>query len=255
MTIFWISLLSVVVILILVLTLLIWRRTNSILYEVKENLKIIEQISVHKLPEVTKQAQYLSLLEHKLQLNMPLPPTRGFAASPDILHVIAGTVLGEKPKICVEFGSGVSTVVTARCLQLNGFGKLYSFDHDAEWIQKTRDMLHQYDLQAYVEIFHAPVEPILINGVNTQWYRTADIPEKGIDFFVIDGPPMRIAPQARLPALHVLAQRLSAQTIGYLDDSDRPDEQIALANWQQAFPDIKQTNCFYEKGATRLERQ
>ena len=68
------------------------------------------------------QIHALLALERRLALSQPLPPMRGWAGSPDFLLVIANEVLARKPKLIVECSSGVSTIVIARCLELNGGG-------------------------------------------------------------------------------------------------------------------------------------
>lgn len=190
-----------------------------------------------------------------MALDRPLPATRGFAASPDFLYAIASAVRETSPETCVEFGSGVSTLVTARCLQMQGKGKLLSFDHDETLAQATRDMLNRYGLADYARVINAPIEPITIAGRTTRWYRVREIPESGIDFFVIDGPPGSTGPSARLPALHVLAARLSCGAVGFLDDANRPSEQAALADWKTAFPEIGQSWLYFEKGGVRFDRK
>jgi predicted O-methyltransferase YrrM len=252
---YWLILLGLSGVALFAMLAMIWRRVDGILRELKQTHAVVDRIAVHHLPEVTKQVQYIALLEHELALDRPLPPTRGFAASPDFLHGVASAVLEARPEICVEFGSGVSTLVTARCLQKNGKGKLFSFDHDKAWAQTTRDMLKHYGLADYAQVIDAPIEPITTAGRDTRWYRTSDIPESGIDFFVIDGPPMSTGPAARLPALHVLAPRLSPGAVGFLDDASRASEQAALADWKQAFPEIAQSWCYFEKGGVRFDRK
>lgn len=73
------------------------------------------------------QIQALWALERKLGLPDALPPMRGWAGSPDFLLAAAEEALYLKPKTVMECSSGVSTVVMARCLQMNGVGHVYSW--------------------------------------------------------------------------------------------------------------------------------
>src|SRR5690242_20570642 len=66
-----------------------------------------------------RQVEALAGIFLELGITHSLPPTRGWAASPDFLREIAVHVLHARPGVIVECGSGVSTVVLARCLQKN----------------------------------------------------------------------------------------------------------------------------------------
>lgn len=108
---------------------------------------------------VTQQPEHL---DHLLQtLDWPrgiLPPTRGWAASPDFLNQVAERVLKEKPNTVVELGSGVSSLVIGRCLQLNGEGKLFSFDHSDQFGTLTRQRIAANNLADWVNVIHAPLK-------------------------------------------------------------------------------------------------
>ena len=54
----------------------------------------------------------------------PLPPTRGWAASPDMLREILVHVLSERPGLVVEASSGTSTLVIAYALERQGNGRV-----------------------------------------------------------------------------------------------------------------------------------
>ncbi len=42
------------------------------------------------------------------------------AASPDFFKLLVETILSEKPKLVVELGSGISTILTGKALEKNG---------------------------------------------------------------------------------------------------------------------------------------
>lgn len=86
--------------------------------------------------------EHLDYLYRLLKLERGwLPPTRGFAASPDMLVMLAEHILTHKPQHIVELGSGVSTLVIARCLQMNGSGHLISIDQDDKHMAITQKRL------------------------------------------------------------------------------------------------------------------
>lgn len=75
-----------------------------------------------------RQLQALNALERRLGLPDPLRLMRGWAGSPDFLLCLANKLLAILPLKVMECSSGVSTVVAARCMQLNGHGHVYSPD-------------------------------------------------------------------------------------------------------------------------------
>ena len=80
-----------------------------------------------------------------------MPPTRGVAASPDFLLCIADHLRTAKPDIVAECGAGVTTLVIARCLQLNGYGKLFSIESDEGQARLARERLRERDLTGFAQ--------------------------------------------------------------------------------------------------------
>ncbi len=98
------------------------------------------------------QAAYLDNLLRVLAVEPGwLPPTRGIAASPDFLLCIADHLRTAKPDVVAECGAGVTTLVIARCLQLNGYGKLFSIENDAGQARLARERVHERGLAGFVQ--------------------------------------------------------------------------------------------------------
>ena len=81
----------------------------------------------------TRQIEAFIQLNSLLKFTASLPATRGWAASPDLLLSISQLVKEQKPKLVVELGSGVSTLVVAK----SGAKKVISFDGDADYAEQT----------------------------------------------------------------------------------------------------------------------
>jgi hypothetical protein len=77
-----------------------------------------------------RQIEALIGIYEETQINRALPPTRGWAASPDFLRNLCISVAEEKPKTIVECSSGISTLIAAACLKRQGSGHVYSLEHD-----------------------------------------------------------------------------------------------------------------------------
>ncbi|MFM1968610.1 MAG: hypothetical protein RL590_1467, partial [Actinomycetota bacterium] len=59
-----------------------------------------------------RQTEAFIQLSNLLQFKSTIPPTRSWAASPDLLLLVSETVKKIKPSLVVELGSGISTLVT-----------------------------------------------------------------------------------------------------------------------------------------------
>lgn len=196
-----------------------------------------------------KQIESLLSLYFSLKPDAPLPDTGGWALSPDLLQRILEVIHREKPRLVLETGSGVSTLITAYCLKRFGGGRVISLEHDAEYAATNRDMVARHGLQDLVTIVHAPLKEIAIGDDKWLWYDLDGLSlEAPIDLLLIDGPPAAIQPLARYPALPLLFDRLRDGATIILDDGARPDERQIAERWAGEFD----VDCHYvplEKGA------
>ena len=198
------------------------------------------------------QMQALMALERKLGLPEPLPPMRGWAGSPDFLLAVADEVCIRRPRTVVECSSGVSTLVTARCLQLNGSGHVYSLEHEPAFAEKTRRLLARHGLSDWATVLDAPLQTVT---TETPWYTEEALPTDlaPIEMVVVDGPPAAVASLARAPALPRLRSRMAGRFMVMVDDADRPDETEMVRRWRALEPRLMETRIPCEKGLVVLE--
>lgn len=173
-----------------------------------------------------------------------VPPDGGWVAGADFLLLLARQVLTQRPALVVEFGSGVSTVIIGRCLQLNGGGRLLSFDHDPGFAELTRRRLKRAGVAG--EVRAAPLRPGL-GGFGGSWYDHGELPD-GIDLLVIDGPPAWREEQAesRGSAAPAAFDKLAAGAVILLDDANRPGERRIAERWRAEYPELR-----FDWGATQ----
>lgn len=203
-----------------------------------------------------RQLEALHSLHLDLALDKSLPGTRGWAASPDFLSELARHALAQQPANVVECSSGTSTLVLARCMQLNGHGKVYSLEHDAHFARQTRLQLRRHGLDDWAEVLDAPLRAHQIGGESWPWYAHEVLPaDLEIGMLAIDGPPMATRPLARYPAGPALFGRLAPGASVFLDDAARPDEQAILRRWQAEFPTFELVMRSCEKGCAVLTRR
>lgn len=198
------------------------------------------------------QLQALSTLERVLNLPQGLPPLRGWAGSPDMLLQLAQRIFSMRPTVVLECSSGASTVVAARCCQINGRGHVFSLEHDAEYAAKTREHLALRGLGEWATVVHAPLET---GADGAHWYRDAALPAEavGAELLVVDGPPAGGDSQSRYPALPRLRARLAQRFAILLDDANRSGEREVVARWLKLEPALRVQWLPCEKGLAVLE--
>jgi len=190
-----------------------------------------------------------------LQGGAPLPLPGGWAASTDLLGEIVRAVSSHRPRLVVELGSGVSTLVIAAALRANGSGQLISIDADGDYTAKTREQLQRHDLADWVQLRLAALQTMEFEGVSRPWYDSSVLAElKDIDLLLIDGPPRLLRSDIRYPALPFFWKRLSPGAIVLLDDAARRSEQAIAKTWQQNFPQARYDYLRFEKGALRITK-
>ena len=153
----------------------------------------------------------------------------------------------------VECSSGTSTLVLARCMQLNGAGMVFSLEHDPGYARLTRAQLRRHGLEDWAQVLDAPLRPHPLDGEKWPWYDISALPATlEIDLLVIDGPPQATRSLARYPAGPLLFKSLGRGASVFLDDAARPDERTVLLRWQKEFPALDQSNRPCEKGCAVL---
>jgi predicted O-methyltransferase YrrM len=216
------------------LNLYLIRKLNWV-RKLAENIK---KNSSRQFRQLFRQMQLLQALQQDLDFPKSLPPAGGKAGSPDFLKTLADYVLAAKPDMVVECGSGVSTVVVARCLQLNGRGRMFSLEHMPQFAEQTRAQLKRQNLSEWASVLEAPLDKYSFSGQDYIWYRADEIPEGAIDLLIVDGPPARTGRTPRYPAGPMLFNRLSPRGVIFIDDAARPEELATIKRWQAEFANL-----------------
>ena len=194
-----------------------------------------------ELAHVYHQFEAVEQLLPLLKLSAPLPPSRGWAASPDFLLTLAHVTKKVRPRLTVELGSGISTLVLAK----SGAKKIVSLDHSVEFGTQTREMLLSHGVRG-VDI---RIHELETYSRGYKWYARSTF--KGIakiDLLVIDGPPSSTNEDARYPALEHLVPLLSPKATVILDDVYRDEERKLADAIAKALPSHIMTILSHEKG-------
>jgi predicted O-methyltransferase YrrM len=172
-----------------------------------------------------------------------LPNLGSWKADTGLLALVAEHILTRKPKLVVEFGTGASTLIVARALQMAGGGTFISFEQHPEFVEATRAWLGEHGLQADLRAVPLIPSPAGWPGL---WYDHGPLPDD-IDLLLIDGPPWTLHPFTRGSAEMLFRQIAPGGTI-LLDDGARPGERLIARRWREAWPDFSFTLL---KGGTK----
>ena len=235
-------------ILVLALSLYVVRSIRALHKKINRNAdRITKELTAQtgriktELAHVYHQFEAVEQLLPLLKLSSPLPPSRGWAASPDFLLTLAHVTRKVKPRLTVELGSGISTLVLAK----SGAKKIVSLDHSVEFGTQTKEMLSSHGVRGVdIRIHELETYP---GGY--KWYAKSTY--KGlskIDLLVIDGPPSSTNPDARYPAFEHLISLLSPKATVVLDDVYRDEERKLADAITQALPNHVLTILSHEKG-------
>lgn len=211
--------------------------------------------SVLEIPSVgedhLKKYEYLT---KKLDLREGIPYTPKWTAEPDFLRIIVDHCLQAEPSSVLECGSGLSTLMLARCCQMNGRGHVVSLEEGEKYSMGTTKYIERYGLEQYASVIHAPLKKISIGGNEYLWYSSQEIPDRSIDMLIVDGPSGYLQKNSRYPALPVFYPILARSCRVFLDDAARPDEQEILDLWRSDYPDLVQIRTKAIRGCVILSR-
>lgn len=195
---------------------------------------------------------YLPLCQ-RLGLDRGIPWTPNWTAAADFLELLVDELEARRPAVILECGSGLSTLVLARACEMLGAGRVVSLEQEAACAEGTRKALAAYGLEARAEVLDAPLVEWRLGGESWPWYDLDRVECRGIELLVVDGPPGRLRPLARYPALPLLASRLEKEWVLLLDDAARDEERAVVARWCEQWPGLRHRYLPLERGCSRLQ--
>lgn len=219
------------------------------------------QVEIYRRTKDKNYQHYRQLEAHinllnLIKLNHPLPPMRLWAISPDVATVLFSQIKSHRPNVILELGSGISTLISAySAQQANLDVQVYTIEHEKEYAQKTQHYIEAHGFNKNINTLHAPLQPISINEFSGKWYATDIFSQiNSVDLLFIDGPPGKLQPLSRYPALPILYDKLNEGAIIILDDYAREDEFKVVQRWLKDF-DLEIVEIIdNEKGAIILKK-
>ena len=203
-----------------------------------------------------RQAEALGRVYAELRGDVGLPPMRGWALSPDAATVVLDAVAERRPEVVVDLGSGTTTLLLALLARTGAPERIISVDHDADYLARTARLLHDAGVADHVELVHAPLTEVDVDGHREPWYDLAGGPTpERVDLLIVDGPPRTASPTARHPALGWFAPALHERSLVVLDDADRAGEREVVRRWMAHHPELVVAEVPTEKGCAVLHHR
>jgi len=193
-----------------------------------------------------RQSEYFAQLLNLMDFKAAIPGLRSWAASADVLLTLVNVSQKVKPKVVLDLGSGISTLVLAKS---SPGAKVFSIDHLPEFAGKTRSLLEDHQI-TNVDLRVAPLRP---NSAGSDWYEISALSDiNQIDLLFIDGPPGSKDDKARHPVLAQCLSKLSPKAVIVIDDAARDGERALAEMFLQALPGYELEFLNHEKGTAVL---
>ncbi len=200
-------------------------------------------INSKKVDDAYSMAIIQSLLNNK-----PYIPINGGALRPFCIAYILNEIIIGQRKSIIEFGSGMSTILISRLIQLNDLSvRFISVEHNLDWIEILKSQLKAEGLEGVVEFIHAELVPINTELGKVVSYDMDVVSRKilkiDFDLIVVDGPPANTSSSmfSRYPILLKLESNLSSDFCFIIDDAERKGEQRIIKEYQSTFPSLHYT--------------
>lgn len=166
-------------------------------------------------------------------------------------------IMEHRPKRIVELGSGSSTIIIARSLQLLGENDTHhiAVDHEAKYLSLTSEIAKLNGVTEGIEFMHCPL--VQYESLDKLWYGglTEKLDDHKIDLLIIDGPPGALQSMSRYPALPLLLPYMSECCTVVLDDAVRDEEQKIAQRWVHENPEFNLTLSLDGHGLAILTRK
>jgi len=232
------------VILLLLLLIVVYYRKSK-LHFIKLLKELRDQNSTI-LSDIIIQNQALDRLKDEFNIRISSQFYLGtkWSIFPDSLYRILITIAQMKPNYIVEMGSGASTLYIGLLLKKIGSGKLITLEDNEKYYVEVEKAINKHEIKYQVDLNYCPLVPLNVgSSFHGHWYDTTDITfPSNIEVLVVDGPYGHAHDIARYPAYPLLDNKLSDNSVIFLDDGNRKKKKRISSMWKE-----------YSKGKLRSE--
>jgi len=210
----------------------------------------------NKIKESYRQLEIFIPLINDLGIQKTLPKSNAlddYAANPDFLSLLNENIKKYSPKIILEAGSGISTLICGYSLRKTSEGKIFSLEHHKKYSSIVSKEINNHSLNNHAEVIYAPL--VQYPDKNFQWYDISKIEKiNEIDLLIIDGPPASSSKIARYPAIPLIINKLKKGSIIILDDANRKYEKQILSLWKKEYDCFEYNYINNSKGACFIKK-
>lgn len=156
-----------------------------------------------------------------------------WALDAETIAVLWDSLWRDRPRVILECGAGVSTLVLAiyavlASERLGDHHFVFSLEQDLQIKERVEEKLKENHLDDWVQIIHAPLDD---KGMyNLDGLRKALLAGPQIDWILIDGPSG--PPRCRFNTLPALVGFCRVRATWFLDDAFRDAELRILREWR-----------------------
>ena len=173
----------------------------------------------------------VSFLYNQICPEDPIWFQRGWAASPELLVEVYRQILDKKPRLVLDIGSGLTTLIAAFALKKNGRGHVVALEHEPGFAEETSALLRKHNLGDWGSLEFSRLVDRRVGSERYSWYDARMEFFAPIELMIVDGPPGNSGKLARYPAVPLLRKRLAPSSVIILDDLHRPDEREIFQKW------------------------
>lgn len=184
----------------------------------------------------------LEIIQSLISQGSYLPLNSGALRPLGIAFILNEIIINKRTSI-LEFGSGFSTIMTARLAKRNNLDlKIFSVEHDPKWGDLIIKILIKERLDKYVTIITAELKA---DNDNSIWYDKMKIDSiiqnQKFDFVIVDGPPAysKDLLYARMPVQNFIIEKMNESFCILIDDSNRNGEKKLINELTEKFSETK----------------
>jgi len=222
--------------------------------QIAEELRERTQKQTQKQERDYKKVEALFSVFSAIRPEQPLPPLReDNEISPEFAKTLISLIGERKPKLVLELGSGVSTLIAAYALKRIGGGRIVCLEQDRKREKTARDNLAKHKLTRFAKVVYAPLKRIKVGEKYWNWYDRSKIKAKSIDLLMVNGPHGK-REMIRYPALPILSKKLGKEAAVLVGNTKIKGEGEMLELWAREFRGFGLEEVESEQGIAVLRR-
>lgn len=156
----------------------------------------------------------------------------------------------------IDIGSGISSLLLGYVKkEKGGKRRVISIEHSEEYFEASKVELEKHGLIDHVEIYYCPLIDYTLEGKTWKWYDISKIDNiSNVSLISVDGPPGSTQDLTRYPALPILKDFITENTIVFLDDAYRKEEKEIAEQWEKEL-ELSKTLIDSQHGHYKLQKK